>query len=217
MPRETPTSAIDRFKEAALTLPDPGRGRTDRREMGVPDPSRRASTACSISRSSRPGSGLPATSCPTGCPSWSPRGILERAPDPADKRRVIYSLTAKGEGAAAGGPRAAPMGRAMGLRQDCTSSLPTAATASRSARSASRRRTGASSSSSDLTWVERDGSQTALGRRIAYSIDSTWSRSARASCSALCGTLLLAAVLKLVIGTSRKVDIAHVRSCHRRR
>ena len=25
-------------------------------------------------------------------------GILERSPDPADKRRVIYSLTAKGEG-----------------------------------------------------------------------------------------------------------------------
>ena len=72
-------------------------------------------------------------------------GILERTPDPSDRRKVIYSLTAKGE---------ALLPVVLALRQwgedwghgSQASSLPTAATASRCARSASRRTTGASSS-----------------------------------------------------------------------
>ena len=41
-------------------------------------------------------------------------GILERSADPGDKRKVIYSLSAKGEALAAGGAGAAPMGRGLG-------------------------------------------------------------------------------------------------------
>ena len=44
--------------------------------------------------------------------------ILERSPDPADKRRVIYSLTAKGEGLAPGRARPSSVGRRMGLWPD---------------------------------------------------------------------------------------------------
>ena len=41
-------------------------------------------------------------------------GILERAPDPDDGRRVIYSLTPKGEELLPGRAGAAPVGRANG-------------------------------------------------------------------------------------------------------
>ena len=40
---------------------------------------------------------MPATSCRTGSASSSRGGILQRTPDPSDKRKVVYSLTPKGE------------------------------------------------------------------------------------------------------------------------
>ena len=40
---------------------------------------------------------MPATSCPTGSAKLVEGEILERCPDPADRRKVVYSLTAKGE------------------------------------------------------------------------------------------------------------------------
>ena len=39
----------------------------------------------------------PATSCPIGWPSWSRAESWNASPDPADRRKVVYSLTPKGE------------------------------------------------------------------------------------------------------------------------
>ena len=78
-------------------------------------------------------------------------GILERTPDPADKRKVIYALTDKGE---------ALLPVVLALRQwgedwgqaRRRSSSPTAQPAARSAGSASRPTTAASFKLSELTW-----------------------------------------------------------------
>ena len=80
-----------------VVVPDSRRGRADRREMGVPDPSRRAQRPPAFRGIPGAASGSPATSCPTASKMVA-GGILERTPDPADSRRVIYSLTPKGEG-----------------------------------------------------------------------------------------------------------------------
>ena len=59
---------------------------------------RGALNGLSISRNSRPGLELRATSCRTGSARLVAGGILERSSDPSDRRKVIYALTAKGEG-----------------------------------------------------------------------------------------------------------------------
>ena len=81
-------------------------------------------------------------------------GILERTPDPTDRRKVIYSLTAKGE---------ALLPVVLALRQwgedwghgPATSSSPTGATAAGAPDLRAGRRTAASLSLSDLMWIDR--------------------------------------------------------------
>ena len=41
---------------------------------------------------------MPAISCRTGSGGWSPAESSSGPPDPSDRRKVIYALTAKGEG-----------------------------------------------------------------------------------------------------------------------
>ena len=61
-------------------------------------------------------------------------GIFERTPDPTDKRKVIYALTAKGKALHAGRSRATAVGRGLGSGARGRHARRQAATAARSAR-----------------------------------------------------------------------------------
>ena len=83
-------------------------------------------------------------------------GILERNADPNDRRKVIYSLTAKGEGLLPVVLALRQWGEEWGHGTSAWCS-PTAATASRCARYACWPTTGASSQSTDLMWLTKPG------------------------------------------------------------
>ena len=90
------TSDIDAFREAALHCPLPRRGRADRREMGVPDPARRAQRPAHFEEF-QAGLGIARNILSDRLGKLVAGGILERSPDESDKRKVIYALTDKGE------------------------------------------------------------------------------------------------------------------------
>ena len=82
---------------SGIVLRDPARGRADRREMGLPDPARSAQRPPAFR--GIPGRARDCAQHPVG--SARParrRRNPQRSPDPTDRRKVIYSLTAKGEG-----------------------------------------------------------------------------------------------------------------------
>src|SRR5574338_584928 len=96
MPADTLTSDIDRFKEAALSCPIPAAVEVIGEKWAFLI-LRGALNGLHHFEEFQAGLGIARNILSDRLAKMVAGGILERAPDPADKRRVIYSLTAKGE------------------------------------------------------------------------------------------------------------------------
>ncbi len=97
MAAETLTSHIDRFKEAALACPLPAAVELIGEKWAFLI-LRGALNGLQHFEEFQAGLGIARNILSDRLAKLVAGGILERAPDPADKRRVTYSLTAKGEG-----------------------------------------------------------------------------------------------------------------------
>jgi DNA-binding HxlR family transcriptional regulator len=97
MPADTLTSHIDRFKDAALSCPLPP-GVELIGEKGAFLILRGAFNGLKQCVEVQGGLDIARNILSDRLSKMVAGGILERSPDPADKRRVVYSLTAKGEG-----------------------------------------------------------------------------------------------------------------------
>ena len=96
MPADTLTSDIDRFKEAALSCPIPGAVELIGEKWAFLI-LRGAFNGLHHFEEFQAGLGIARNILSDRLSKMVAGGILERSPDPADKRRVIYSLTPKGE------------------------------------------------------------------------------------------------------------------------
>lgn len=97
MPADTLTSDIDRFKEAALSCPIPGAVELIGEKWAFLI-LRGAFNGLHHFEEFQAGLGIARNILSDRLSKMVAGGILERSPDPADKRRVIYSLSPKGEG-----------------------------------------------------------------------------------------------------------------------
>ena len=97
MPADTLTSDIDRFKEAALSCPIPGAVEMIGEKWAFLI-LRGAFNGLHHFEEFQAGLGIARNILSDRLSKMVAGGILDRSPDPADKRRVIYSLSAKGEG-----------------------------------------------------------------------------------------------------------------------
>lgn len=97
MPADTLTSDIDRFKEAALSCPLPPAVELIGEKWAFLI-LRGAFNGLHHFEEFQAGLGIARNILSDRLSKLVGGGILERSPDPADKRRVIYSLTPKGEG-----------------------------------------------------------------------------------------------------------------------
>jgi len=97
MPGDTLTSEIDRFKEAALSCPIPAAVELIGEKWAFLI-LRGAFNGLHHFEEFQAGLGIARNILSDRLGKMVAGGVLERAPDPQDKRRVIYSLTAKGEG-----------------------------------------------------------------------------------------------------------------------
>ena len=97
MPADTLTSDIDRFKEAALSCPIPGAVELIGEKWAFLI-LRGAFNGLHHFEEFQAGLGIARNILSDRLSKMVAGGILERSPDPADKRRVIYSMTPKGEG-----------------------------------------------------------------------------------------------------------------------
>ena len=97
MPGDTLTSDIDRFKEAALSCPLPPAVELIGEKWAFLI-LRGAFNGLHHFEEFQAGLGIARNILSDRLSKLVAGGILKRSPDPADKRRVIYSLTAKGEG-----------------------------------------------------------------------------------------------------------------------
>jgi DNA-binding HxlR family transcriptional regulator len=97
MPADTLTSDIDRFKQAALTCPIPAAVELIGEKWAFLI-LRGAFNGLHHFEEFQAGLGIARNILSDRLSKMVAGGILERSADPADKRRVIYSLTAKGEG-----------------------------------------------------------------------------------------------------------------------
>jgi DNA-binding HxlR family transcriptional regulator len=97
MPADTLTSDIDRFKEAALSCPIPAAVELIGEKWAFLI-LRGAFNELRHFEEFQAGLGIARNILSDRLSKMVAGGILERSPDPADKRRVIYSLTPKGEG-----------------------------------------------------------------------------------------------------------------------
>ena len=97
MPADTLTSDIDRFKEAALSCPIPGAVELIGEKWAFLI-LRGAFNGLQHFEEFQAGLGIARNILSDRLSKMVAGGILQRSPDPADKRRVIYSLSAKGEG-----------------------------------------------------------------------------------------------------------------------
>jgi DNA-binding HxlR family transcriptional regulator len=97
MPGDTLTSDIDRFKEAALSCPIPAAVELIGEKWAFLI-LRGAFNGLHHFEEFQAGLGIARNILSDRLTKMVAGGILERSPDPDDKRRVIYSLTAKGEG-----------------------------------------------------------------------------------------------------------------------
>lgn len=97
MPADTLTSDIDRFKEAALSCPIPAAVELIGEKWAFLI-LRGTFNGLHHFEEFQAGLGIARNILSDRLSKMVGGGILERSPDPADKRRVIYSLTPKGEG-----------------------------------------------------------------------------------------------------------------------
>lgn len=97
MPADTLTSDIGRFKEAALSCPIPAAVELIGEKWAFLI-LRGALNGLKHFEEFQAGLGIARNILSDRLSKMVAGGILERANDPADKRRVIYSLTPKGEG-----------------------------------------------------------------------------------------------------------------------
>ena len=97
MPADTLTSDIDRFKEAALKCPIPGAVELIGEKWAFLI-LRGAFNGLQHFEEFQAGLGIARNILSDRLSKMVAGGILERSADPSDKRRVIYSLSAKGEG-----------------------------------------------------------------------------------------------------------------------
>jgi DNA-binding HxlR family transcriptional regulator len=97
MPADTLTSGIDQFKEAALSCPIPGAVELIGEKWAFLI-LRGAFNGLQHFEEFQAGLGIARNILSDRLSKMVSGGILERSPDPADKRRVIYSLSPKGEG-----------------------------------------------------------------------------------------------------------------------
>lgn len=97
MPADTLTSDIDRFKEAALSCPLPAAVELIGEKWAFLI-LRGTFNGLQHFEEFQAGLGIARNILSDRLSKMVAGGILERTPDPADKRRVIYALTAKGEG-----------------------------------------------------------------------------------------------------------------------
>lgn len=97
MPGDTLTTDIDRFKEAALSCPLPPAVELIGEKWAFLI-LRGAFNGLHHFEEFQAGLGIARNILSDRLSKLVVGGILERSSDPADKRRVIYSLTAKGEG-----------------------------------------------------------------------------------------------------------------------
>ena len=97
MAGDTLTSDIDRFKEAALSCPLPPAVELIGEKWAFLI-LRGAFNGLHHFEEFQAGLGIARNILSDRLSKLVAGGILERSPDPVDKRRVIYSLTAKGEG-----------------------------------------------------------------------------------------------------------------------
>jgi DNA-binding HxlR family transcriptional regulator len=97
MPADTLTSDIDRFKDAALTCPIPAAVELIGEKWAFLI-LRGAFNGLQHFEEFQAGLGIARNILSDRLSKMVAGGILERSPDPNDKRRVIYSLTPKGEG-----------------------------------------------------------------------------------------------------------------------
>ena len=97
MPADTLTSDIDRFKDAALSCPIPGAVELIGEKWAFLI-LRGAFNGLHHFEEFQAGLGIARNILSDRLSKMVAGGILERSADPADRRRVIYSLSAKGEG-----------------------------------------------------------------------------------------------------------------------
>jgi DNA-binding HxlR family transcriptional regulator len=97
MPADTLTSHIDRFKDAALSCPLPPAVELIGEKWAFLI-LRGAFNGLKHFEEFQAGLDIARNILSDRLSKMVAGGILERSPDPADKRRVVYSLTAKGEG-----------------------------------------------------------------------------------------------------------------------
>jgi DNA-binding HxlR family transcriptional regulator len=97
MPADTLTSDIDRFKEAALSCPIPAAVELIGEKWAFLI-LRGALNGLRHFEEFQAGLGIARNILSDRLSKMVAGGILQRTSDPGDKRRVIYSLTAKGEG-----------------------------------------------------------------------------------------------------------------------
>ncbi|WP_051531612.1 winged helix-turn-helix transcriptional regulator [Sphingomonas sp. URHD0057] len=97
MPADTLTSDIDRFKEAALSCPIPAAVDLIGEKWAFLI-LRGTFNGLHHFEEFQAGLGIARNILSDRLSKMVAGGILERSPDPADRRRVIYSLTPKGEG-----------------------------------------------------------------------------------------------------------------------
>jgi DNA-binding HxlR family transcriptional regulator len=97
MPADTLTSDIDRFKEAALTCPIPAAVELIGEKWAFLI-LRGAFNGLHHFEEFQAGLGIARNILSDRLGKMVAGGILERSPDPDDRRRVVYSLTEKGEG-----------------------------------------------------------------------------------------------------------------------
>ena len=95
MPADGDTLSLNAFKEAALSFHS-CRGRADRREIDILI-LRGAFDGSTTFEEFQGGLGIARNILSDRLAKWSGRNP-ERSPDPSDGRKVVYSLTAKGEG-----------------------------------------------------------------------------------------------------------------------
>jgi len=97
MPADTLTSDIDRFREAALSCPIPAAVDLIGEKWAFLI-LRGAFNGLKHFEEFQAGLGIARNILSDRLSKMVAGGILDRQPDPADRRRVIYSLTGKGEG-----------------------------------------------------------------------------------------------------------------------